>query len=222
LYRTTFGEDARTALIDFTRDHRKTHETEKCEILVYAPALFSDCESLRRIVQDWRSRFPILQRWRLIRAKPWSGDSMLYFRNLDNSHLPDEFAHPALVEQGEMFVAPTIQESMSFPLPQNLQPVAGFCGNNYLMSPIKDQYLSEFALHYVALFLLSSLVRYRPQTWMHAISRSILPDTPADDQLLSLLETFMAIDCRVIPKMVVRVLNPNEDRYLDRENSDFG
>jgi hypothetical protein len=78
---------------------------------------------------------------------------------------------------------------------------------------VSGQYVSEFSLHYMALFLLSSLVRYRPQTWMHAISRSVVADMPADDQSLSLIERFLDINSSEIPDMVVSVLNPHEDRY---------
>ncbi len=188
LYRMTFGEGAGTALMDFTCERRKAHEPEKYGIHVYAPAVFTDLESLKRIVHDLRKRFPLLQKWRLMQAKRWGGGSTLYFRNLDNSRLPDEFGYPSLAEQGDMFIASMPYEDLAFPLPQNLHPVAGFCGENYAISPVRDQYFSEFALHYVALFLLSSLVRYRQQTWMHAISRSALPNMKTDDQALSLLE----------------------------------
>jgi hypothetical protein len=83
----------------------------------------------------------------------------------------------------------------------------------HAVSPIGGMYLSEFSLHYMALFLLSSLARYRPQTWMHAISRSVVADSPADDQSLSLIERFLDINVGAIPEMIVSVLNPNEDRY---------
>ena len=66
---------------------------------------------------------------------------------------------------------------------------------------------------YIALFLLSSLVRYRPQTWVHALSRSVISETPCDDQALSLIERFFDLDSSAIPEMVVTILNPHEDRF---------
>jgi hypothetical protein len=41
------------------------------------------------------------------------------------------------------------------------------------------------------MFLLSSVVRYRPQTWGHAISRSVTEENAADDRALALIESFM-------------------------------
>ena len=76
---------------------------------------------------------------------------------------------------------------------------------------ISEAYLSEFSVHYLGLFLLSSLVRYRPQAWAHAVSRSSFPGEPADDKSLSLIERFLDINQNEIPEMVVKVLNSNED-----------
>ena len=84
-------------------------------------------------------------------------------------------------------------------------------GRIYAMAPVNDIYLSEFTVHYLGLFLLSALVRYRPQAWAHAISRSSFPSEPADDQSLSLIERFLDIDQNEIPEMTVKILNPYED-----------
>jgi hypothetical protein len=72
---------------------------------------------------------------------------------------------------------------------------------------------SEFSLHFMALYMLSSLVRYRPQTWAHAISRTSISDAPADDQALALIEKFLDINSATVPLFVVTVLNPKEDRF---------
>jgi hypothetical protein len=68
-------------------------------------------------------------------------------------------------------------------------------------------------MQYLALFLLSSLMRYRPQTWTHAISRSVVPGVPADDRALSLIERFLDLNQAEIPGVVVQILNPNEDAF---------
>ncbi len=57
------------------------------------------------------------------------------------------------------------------------------------------------------------LVRYRPQTWMHGLSRSVMPDTPADDQAISLIEGFLGLNSGSIPAMVVGILNPPQIDY---------
>jgi YaaC-like Protein len=103
--------------------------------------------------------------------------------------------------------AETSNREVPFPLEKSLAPVAG--AGTYAISPINECYPSEFSLHYMALFLLSSLVRYRPQTWMHAISRSVMRDLPADDQALSLIEQFLDLNMGHIPEMIPTVLNPS-------------
>lgn len=57
-------------------------------------------------------------------------------------------------------------------------------------------------------------MRYRPQIWTHAISRSVVSGEPADDKALSLIERFLDLNRAVIPEMVVTVLNPYEDRHF--------
>src|SRR5467141_1959121 len=64
-----------------------------------------------------------------------------------------------------------------FSLKDGFCPVAGgYSGPDICaIAPVGDLYFSEFSMQYLALFLLSSLMRYRPQTWTHAISRSVVP-----------------------------------------------
>lgn len=48
------------------------------------------------------------------------------------------------------------------------------------MQPPGGQYIALQALQFLAVHLLSSLVRYRPATWMHALSRSANNGRAAD------------------------------------------
>jgi len=43
------------------------------------------------------------------------------------------------------------------------------------------------------MFLLSCVVRYRPQTWVHVITRTTTQDNPSMIKALALLEEFMTI-----------------------------
>src|ERR1700722_5565120 len=76
--------------------------------------------------------------------------------------------------------------NVQFPLGEKLDPLAGGFSNSYTyaISPVGGNFLSEFSVQYLTLFLLSSLVRYRPQSWTHAISRSSMINQPADDETL--------------------------------------
>lgn len=88
----------------------------------------------------------------------------------------------------------------------------GYSSQPSAIAPFAGHYLSEYSLIYIGLFLLSSLVRYRPDTWSHAVSRSSLQDRPVDDQALSLIQAFLDAAQALIPSLVVKVLNPHEDR----------
>jgi hypothetical protein len=77
-----------------------------------------------------------------------------------------------------------------------------------LISPISGLYLSEFALHYLGMFVLSSLVRYRPQRWVHAITRSVTAENPSDDRSLALVEEFMARHADAMPGLLAEFLSP--------------
>jgi hypothetical protein len=213
LYQMTFGEAAKTESIMFSQNLR---DDNVFEIRIDDPELFSDRESLKRIVNRWRARFPFLATWRLIEAAHAWGNSVIIFHNRRNSGI-DEFSESYLGEVDGRFEASAQADDRGeqFSPEAGLSPLAGgFPGSgSYAISPINGHFLSEFSLQYLALFLLSSLVRYRPQTWIHAISRSVMPEVPADDKTLSLIERFLDHNIGAIPEMVVTVLNPSQDKY---------
>lgn len=161
-----------------------------------------------------RSRLPFFTNWRLNSAVQAWGKSAIYFRNVHPPQI-DEFSEEYLALNDGSFSESPLPENQNepFPLGQGLDPLAGgFSGQlPYAIAPIQDLYLSEFSVQYLGLFLLSSLVRYRPQTWMHAISRSVIPGEPADDKALSLIERFLDLNAQEVPDMIVKILNPHED-----------
>jgi hypothetical protein len=75
-----------------------------------------------------------------------------------------------------------------------------------------NSYLNVYTLHYLALFLLSSLVRYRPNVWVHAISRSVSDGMPADDSALAIIQTFLDQNFIEIPSLVAEVLGSETAR----------
>jgi hypothetical protein len=76
------------------------------------------------------------------------------------------------------------------------------------VAPVSGVYVSQPALHYLGIFLLSTLVRYRPRTWVHAITRTATSDTPADDQALTLIESFMSRPAGEITSVADHLLRP--------------
>jgi len=145
---------------------------------------------MKGIVKKWRSRFPVLELWRVAGAWHLSGKSLIAFANVAVPQ--NELDESALSEDGSGFQAsdnPEYNEKCPrLPIEDLTKPGGAFTSSSHLVAPLNGAYLSEYSMHYLGMFLLSSLVRYRPQTWVHAISRSATAENPADDQALALLE----------------------------------
>jgi hypothetical protein len=187
-----------------------------CRIRVDEDDLFSDRKSLQKIVENLRSQFPFLEQWRLNSAQQAWGKSIIFFTNRGNTGI-NEFSDDYLAFRNDSYEEQPVPGDSNdrFPLETAFPPLAGgFRGLSNMVSPVNKLHLSEFSLHYLALFSLCSLVRYRPQIWTHAISRSVFRDIPADDRALSLIEQFLLLNSRVIPSMVSTILNPHEDEWF--------
>lgn len=213
LYQMTFGEDSNTEQVSF--EPSVGNDTE-FRIRIDVKGLYSDRESLKNIVWNLRRKFPFLGTWRLNSAQLAWGRSTIYFRNTANDKL-DEFSEEYLFANSKNYEERPVSndENKPFPVADGLGPLAGGLSSGAMaVSPISGQQVSEFSFQYLALFLLSSLVRYRPQTWTHAISRSAFHEIPADDKALSLIEQFLIFNSTSIPNMIATILNPQEDEWF--------
>lgn len=215
LFHNTFHEDPNVNAIYL---HNLRESNGYWQLVVFDPQRFPDVASLRQIVERWRERHPFLKDWCLVSAARAYGKSQICFGNVSNAGI-DEFGEAYLDGDGDWYEAkvdPLRNTALErFPIEKRLPPPAGGYpgGGNWAITHVNGVYFSEFALHYLAMFLLSSLVRYRPQTWEHAVSRTGLPDAPTDDQPLALIERFLEINSTAIPSLVVTALNPHEDQY---------
>jgi YaaC-like Protein len=214
LYRMTFGEDPNTEDISIDFSVRKE---EEFRIRVDDRELFGNRESLKNIVTRLRAKFPFLDKWRLHSAQHGWGRSIIYFRNTGKVDI-DEFSEAYLLPNNDGYEERPVpnDNNSPFQIATGLHPLAGgFSSATSAISPINDAHLSEFSFHYLGLFLLSSLVRYRPQIWTHAISRSSFQEIGPDDKALSLIEEFLALNSTIIPDMTATILNPHEDAWFE-------
>jgi hypothetical protein len=167
-------------------------------------------DELRAIVNRWRDRYPFLKLWRIAHVEFAWGKTNLQFSNsspegddMDNRYfLADNIAfsaHPDDLARTRFDDFPAHMSPCSAGLSDSFQ---------YLASPINDHYVSDYSLQYIALFILSSLVRYRPQTWMHSLSRSAMGERRADDAPLALIEKLMSINLSTMPVLVDQIVNP--------------
>lgn len=203
LYAKTFQETPKTWSVHL---HFWAEYGDYVELRIDDSHLFSNRDTLSALVAEWRSKCPFLEDWCLSEASLAWGNSILIFGNVDRRQV-DEFSEAVLVESDGRFAA-RYQHDSSYPrtpFGEILPPLAGGIenGTQYFVQPIDGVYLSEYSLQFLGAFLLSSLVRYRPQVWQHAISRSVLEQVPADDRALALIQRFLELVLEKYPKMIL-------------------
>lgn len=205
LFFATFREKA--GLLSFSLNCYGSPE-ERVDLRIDVPDIFEDRHSLRRIVEGVREKYPTLQRWRFYSAEKAWDNSVIIFRNI--APMENELASENFVgEQGERrLTLKPMDDDTYIDFRQLLDPLSGGLTQIYpsLVTPINGARLSDISLQYAGMFLLSSLVRYRPQIWVHSVSRFASHERPADDQALALIEEFMDTVQSTYPKLVARLL----------------
>jgi hypothetical protein len=213
LFSSTFSEKAQLMRMDLN-----TSLSEEWTISAVTDAEFTDRNSLRASVERLRSDHPFLKQWSLTAAIRSWGQCAVDFVNVANIGT-DEFSEDYLSLENGSFMAKVSPAKANperrFPAESNLPPLAtGYSSEYcYAVSPFKGVVLSEYALHYLAMFILSTLVRYLPQNWVHAVTGAVGPNAPADNQALALIERFLELNSTSFPQLVVMALNPHEDKY---------
>ena len=215
LYRYTFSEPPETESLQ-SLYYRE--QDDYFTVQLVDPELFTDRASLATVIARWRTRFPYLARWRVVEASHSWGYSYVTLANIAHPGIDDlsEAALPAT--EGGFFSTDPLAGNVNverLPLHECLQGLGGGLSDRApnAMAPFQGHYLSEFSLAYIGLFLLSSLVRYRPDTWTHAVTRSSLSDKPADDQAIALIQQFLESNLSAVPALIIRMINPHEDKY---------
>lgn len=205
----TFGSSGKTLRIDL---HFPMPYTGHCDLRIDDPFLFTDRASLVDLVKRLRAEYPFLERWRFTGAVHGWGNSIITFDNTDK-RTDDDLSEESLTQaDNNSFVASRVltgSDRSIVPAIEILVPLSGGYVHSmtYAMQPINNVKLHEYALQFLGTFLLSSLVRYRPQIWQNAISRSVTAQSAADDRALSLVEKFLDDTLSEFPDMVVRVID---------------
>jgi hypothetical protein len=156
-------------------------------------------------IESWQNRFPVLQNWRVAWISNAWGKAVIEFRNEDRPRTP-------IREQLEMTSDGNFQSNLP---PGNTHPpqdilAGGSLSDSGLCSPVNGVYISQPALVYLGIFLLSSLVRYRPEIWIHAITRGTSSERPPDDHAISLLENFLSFVPGLMQGVLLDYLFPND------------
>ena len=203
LYRATFHEEAK--LLSFTHTGLEG-ATDLSYLRIDIPELFDDADSLRKIVEGLRAKYPMLGRWQFSSAdKAWD-NTVLMFQN--TVPIANEFENLQPTD-GARRLSSGHQAETPVDFRSLMEPICGDLSQSSpcLMTKMNGHSLSDISFQYIAMFLLSSLVRYRPQTWVHSVSRLGNSERPADDQSLALIERFMDLAQTSFPQLVVRLIS---------------
>jgi hypothetical protein len=208
LFGRTFESNSNVLSIQLTFDSTLTTQ---CVLRIDDPELFTDAASLAALIRRRREQYTFLAKWCFSEAVLAWGKSVLTFRNVDRGSY-DDITPESLVRSNVGFssalelIGAGFKDISAFEI---LPPLSGGIthANTYAIQPIRSCYLSEFSLQFLASYLLSSLVRYRPQSWQHALSRSSSTKSPTDDRSLALLEQFLSTTLSDFPKLVIHAID---------------
>jgi hypothetical protein len=201
-YERTFGELPACWYVELQHHEAVVH------LQVRVPTPFVDRDDLLRLVGTWRAKFPFLDDWCFTGASRAWDQSVLTFNNYEKPE-EGEFSPEFLVLRDGKFGPQRKAKPNTRPFETLLPALAGGITVDHAkaIEPLNGVLLSEFALHFCATFILSSLVRYRPQIWQHALSHSAFADRPTDDRALSLIEKFLEIVLAEFPKLVEKTID---------------
>ncbi len=215
-YLDTYGENAK--VVGCSHFSGGTVESHQCfDFEVFPEDTFKSKEDLLWIVRDLRDRFTFLKNWGFEYAGCSGGFTSIRFTN-------QKYAGEDPVDSSDVMVAVVSVDSYGCATQRNSIPVydddilsktAPICGglstkgaiaNTHIIEPVDGIFLSELTLLYMGMFLLSSLVRYRPDIWSNVLSRRSVLNKSAGDKTLSLVEHFIEISLSRFPQFVVAVM----------------
>ncbi|MCK1357359.1 YaaC family protein [Bradyrhizobium sp. 199] len=202
-FRRTFGNDPLCWSVDINYNHGLV------DLRIDDPILFAGKDGLRDIVAKWRAKFPWLNNWCFSHATLAWNNSVLIFTNREKPR-SGELADENLIQANDGFSAKTNNESGVYWL-DILPPLTGGVEGDRLamIDKLNGVELPDSSIQFAAAFLLSSLARYRPQVWQHALSHSDTQNKVADDGALSLIEDFMESALNNFPTLVRQVIDPS-------------
>lgn len=207
LYRQTFDRESKSLPLSMTQStqHRELYEFR---VDVRADSMPSAADFIA-VLSDLRRRFPFLDKLNFTRATfAWDHIVILFDNAQPGGLLPEvdlDLQRP-FGEGADLLPArvsgrvpvPPIRLAEILPCSQGglTQELATFS------SPVlPNTYLSEFTLLYLGTYLLGSLVRYRPQIWVHALYGTEMPCRPRDDASRALIESFLNHVSSTVPQL---------------------
>ena len=204
LYVETFGDVPKVIQCGFFELDNDC-KTTRLSVVDHSNA--SDRASIQRKITTLRTRFPFLNQWAIMEAMK---NGRVTFCTWPRNELT-EFSADSLNEDSLYLFwhqpEPIQYDCLTDPRPRT-PPIYGnlLDSNPIIIEPVHGAHVSEFSLYYAGMYLLSSLVRYRPTIWANAIARRPLGSLPPDDKPLAVIEHFLQLASQRFPRMTVNAI----------------
>jgi len=168
-----------------------------------------DLASLQATTERLREQFNFLKKWRPMRAS----DSEISFANI--SPIQDKFNERLWKKTEYCFLSDAAMGEGGRTLPnefaRDCEPISGaLTDNTTLILPLENSHVHEMCLYFLGLYILSSLVRYRPNVWANAVARRAVGDRIPDDRALAIIEYFVDMSLAIIPGIVSEAIKEPE------------
>lgn len=191
LYELTFAEKSNAQ--QFELHFFQNEPTMRIDV----PELITDRNSLIQIIVNLRERFPALKEWRFDSAQVAWGNTVLEFANNPYDAAVEFDEHVMMLTNDNIYKVNLTATPEQILNKKTFQEIIGFVGGGqrnefpHFVTPYENKYFAQASLMLIGMFMLSSLVRYRPATWIHSITHSVTQSRVLDDQLLALIEVFI-------------------------------
>ena len=198
MYKKTFNEESDCLPLSFYN-----HDSGLVELRIDLASYFQDRESLKVMVDELRTKYPFLKKWLLSNAQRCWDSSILTFVNVEYQGV-NEFSESHLSEIDGRFER-NVGSLEIIDFEKLLPPLAGGVINTHptYIKPVEGIDISEYSIIYLGSFLMSSIVRYRPQIWVHSIKGRITQQRSSDDHCLAIIEIFLDQTLRDFPGFVI-------------------
>lgn len=190
VYEQTFGKPARVVACSAIQFYEPSGGN--IDVFPGASAVRNEMD-LRRFVNSFRKRFPIFDRLLLTQARKIDRFITLSFALTDRQGY-NEFSNAKNSAPGiwDFHFRTDLPDTPSEAV---LVPMAGAMQGEqqHLVAPFQVGYVADLSIVFMAMHVVSHIVRYRPNVWMHALTSASTDSNPPDDHAIALIEKLMDI-----------------------------
>lgn len=212
-YKDTFGTDPKVVQCSWP-GYDQYKECIEFETFNCKP--FRTVQEINIIANKIMEKYPFLKKWVLIEANwPMNNHSLKWANikfDVETWISEENFSNDRIrgnVKNG--FIAKDmIFDEKRIVFDEIIPPMEGGLHQMqrapYIIEDFEGLDISEASLYYLGMFLLSSLVRYRPDTWIHSLKGRNTDTQPLDDKALAIILSFLDLSFKNFPDMILNFI----------------